>query len=62
VVPEDAYTRDRVGFDALRDDDEVRSWNGGREDRRGVGAGEGDEADEAVGLDDEGAMIATAVL
>jgi hypothetical protein len=39
MVPEDAYTRDRVGFDALREDDEERSLKGGR--RAGVGAGEG---------------------
>lgn len=46
--PEDAYTSDRVGFDTLREADEVRSWNGGW--RLGVGAGEGE------GLEDGGAM------
>ena len=49
MVPEDAYTSDRVGFDALREDDEVRSRSGVR--RIGVGAGEGD------GLEEGGAMM-----
>jgi len=48
VDPEDAYTSDRVGFDALREDDEVRSRRGVR--RLGVGAGDGD------GLVDGGAI------
>ena len=47
--PEDAYTRDRVGFDALREDDEVRSRKSVR--RLGVGAGEGD------GLETGGTMM-----
>ena len=47
--PEEAYTNDRVGLDALRVDDEVRSWKGGL--RPGVGAGEG------VGFEEVGAML-----
>ena len=50
MEPEDAYTRDKVGFDALRVDDEERSLKGGR--RAGVGAGVGD----GDGLDDDGAI------
>ena len=46
--PEEAYTNDRVGLDALRVDDEVRSWKGGL--RPGVGAGEG------AGFEEDGAM------
>lgn len=40
MVPEDAYTRDSVGFEAFRVDDEARSLKGGR--REGVGAGDGE--------------------
>jgi len=50
VVPGDAYTRDRVGFDAFRVDDEERSLKGGR--RPGVGAGDG----EGVGFGGTGAI------
>jgi len=50
VVPEDAYTRDRVGFEAFRVDDEERSLKGGR--RVGVGAGDG----EGVGFGGTGAI------
>ena len=46
--PEEAYINDRVGLDALRVDDEVRSWKGSL--RPGVGAGEG------AGFEEVGAM------